>query len=153
MKVSRSILFGFLWISIFAAGGCDKQNKCENIDCFTPPPYFVFNIVESENGENVFASGLYDIKYVEVSDGDEKWVKHQYNNYPDSNFIILPEIGWTIGEAKYHIRLDGETDIELLLNMEESHENCCTFFKLIEFNMLNYPFSIIDSTGVIRVEI
>ncbi len=153
MKVYRNILFGFLLISIFAFGGCDKLNKCANIDCFTPPPYFVFNIVEAENGENVFASGLYNTDDVKVNDVNDKCVKHQFDSYLDTNFLILPEIGWMMGEAKYHIRLGENTDIELFINMEERYENCCTFFRIIEFNVLNYPFSITDSTEVIRVEI
>lgn len=153
MKQNRSILFGIVLISIFLFSGCDKLNKCANIDCFTPPPYFIFNIVEAETGENVFATGLYSIEDVEVNDDNYKWVKHQYNIYPDSNYIALPEIGWTMGEAKYHILLDNNTDIELLLNMEERNENCCTFFRIIEFDVLNYPFSISDTTEVIRIEI
>jgi len=153
LSQTRITIFGLLLFSFFAFSGCDKLNKCEDIDCFTPPPFFIFNIVEAITGENVFATGLYSIEDVEVNDNNDKWVKHQYDNYPDSNYIALPEIGWTMGEAKYHIRLDDNTNIELLLNMEERNENCCTFFRVIEFAILNYPFSISDSTEVIRVEI
>jgi len=150
---TRTTLLGLLLFSFYAFSGCDKLNKCANIDCFTPPPYFIFNIVVAETGENVFASGLYSTDNIEVNDENDKWVKHEFNIYSDSNFLALPEIGWTMGEAKYHIQLDDDTNIELLLNMEERNENCCTFFRVIEFDVLNYTFSISDTTEVIRVEI
>jgi hypothetical protein len=37
--------------------------------------------------------------------------------------------------------------------MKELNENCCTFFRILEFEVINHPFSIVDSTDIIRVEI
>ncbi len=67
--------------------------------------------------------------------------------------LVLPEVGWNIGINHYTISLDDEIEINLNLEMQEAHENCCTFFRVIDFGIEDYPWSEVDSTGVILVEI
>lgn len=150
---TRLIFVGALFFTAITFYSCEKLNKCQGYDCFTPPPVFIFDIVDAENGQNVFASGMIAPGDVDVNNENDQWVKHTFDNSFDSNFLILPEIGWKMGEAGYKISLNDSTQIELFLNMKELNENCCTFFRILEFEVINHPFSIVDSTDIIRVEI
>ncbi len=133
--------------------GCDKTDKCHDIDCSTPPQPFIFNIVDASTGDNVFATGTFNRDDVEVYDENDRWENHRFDNYLDTNYLVLPEIGWETERTAYTIRLGEEKEINLILDMQERHENCCTFFSVEDFGIEDYPWSEIDSTGVIRVEI
>lgn len=132
--------------------GCHKTDKCEDVDCFTPPQEFAFNIVDKTTGENVFATGEFNKADVDVFNENDQWTKHQFNNYGDTNLLILPEIGWQLERTSYIIHLSDQDSINFVLNMEERHENCCTFFQETEFDVTNHNWTEIDSTGVIRVQ-
>lgn len=150
-KIFNAILMMAIAIGFFS--GCDKINKCQDIDCFTPPRTFIFNIVNQSTGKNVFASGEFSNDDVEVYDENNQWENHMFDNYFDTNYLILPEIGWEMERTAYTIHLGEETEINLVLDMQERHENCCTFFSIEDFGIEDYPWSEVDSTGVIRVEI
>lgn len=150
-KTVRSLLNMAIVIAFLS--GCEKVDKCHDIDCFTPPQPFVFNIVDAYTGENVFTTGAFSKEDVEVYDENDRWENHLFNTYADPNYLVLPEIGWETERTAYTIHLGEETEINLVLDMQEHRENCCTFFSIEDFGVEGYPWSEIDSTGVIRVEI
>jgi hypothetical protein len=153
LKPKTVIIFLIIAVALAFLSGCDKINKCQNIDCFTPPQPFIFNIVDASTGENVFAGGAFNKDDVEVYDENDRWENHMFDTYADSNYLVLPEIGWETKRTAYTIHLGEETEINLVLDMQERHENCCTFFSIEDFSIEDYPWSEIDSTGVIQVEI
>lgn len=150
-KTSLALTTIVLFIAV--ATGCHKTDKCEDVDCFTPPQEFAFNIVDKATGENVFATGEFTREDVDVYNANDQWTKHQFNSYGDTNLLILPEIGWTLERTAYTIHLSDQDSINFVLDMEERHDNCCTFFRKTEFGVTNHDWTEIDSTGVIRVEI
>ena len=153
MSKSAVILYALLILTPLVFNGCDKINKCHNIDCFTPPRWYLFDIVDSETEENIFLSEDYDRNNVSVTDENGNWVKHEFLSYSDTNLLSLAEIGWNTGRNRYTISLDAETEINLVLEMQEANENCCTFFRVIDFGVEDYGWYEVENSEVIRIEL
>jgi hypothetical protein len=149
MRARNLLFFVLLITSVFAFYSCDKCNQ----DCFTPPKWYLFDIVDNETEENVFMTGMYDREDVSVTDEDGNWVKHEFLTYSDTNLLSLAEIGWNTGRYRYTISLDAETEISFTLEMEQVNEDCCTFYRVIDFGVEGYEWYEIENSEVIRVEI
>ena len=109
---------------------------CRNIDCFTPPPEFYFEIVSKQSGENLFTNGALNPDNIAVKDEDNNPVEHYYIDFND--IIQLQEIGWNMELKYYQIIIDTNLIIEFILDMDEKHNNCCTYFEIAVFDVLNY---------------
>ncbi len=87
MWKNAGLLYMLLTISSLGFNGCDKINKCQNIDCFTPPGQFIFDIVDSGTKENVFAAGLFNPDEVSVKNEAGKWTLHKFLDYGDTMYF------------------------------------------------------------------
>jgi hypothetical protein len=148
MRIVSFMMLAAVLATLFA--GCDKIG-CKDIDCFTPPAPLVFDVRDSIDGKNVFASGLYSMDKIEVRDENdmpEQWI---IDSYFDTNYIVLPAIGWETERITCRIILAGTVSIQFVLDMDERHENCCTFFARKEFDVTSHSFRIADTTGIIQV--
>lgn len=143
--------FRFL-IVFFTVLGC-KINECEDIACFTPPPNFTFELVDKTTGENLFTNGNLKDTDIEVVDENEEKVTFKFISENSLNIIDLPEIGWNLNLHTYTITVGDNIKFRLELEMEEKHENCCTFFKIITFNISNYTYEQSGTTGVYSIKI
>lgn len=147
MPKRTTYFFVLLLISSLAFNGCDKCN----VDCFTPPRWYIFDIVDTESEENVFLSGEYDQNDVSVTDEFGNWVKHEFMAYGDTNLLSLAEIGWNTGRHQYTIALDAETEINFVLEMQQANENCCTFYRVIDFGVDEFEWYEVENSEVIRI--
>ncbi|NCA85619.1 MAG: hypothetical protein EOM83_08600 [Clostridia bacterium] len=150
MRIISFIMVAVVFTTLLA--GCDKI-RCKDIDCFAPPEPLVFDIRDSINGNNVFASGLYSTDQIEVRDENdlpEQWI---FDSYFDTNYIVLPAIGWETERLTYRIILADTVSIQFVLDMDERHENCCTFFARKEFDVTSHGFQVADTTGIIQVNL
>jgi hypothetical protein len=149
MRARNLLFFVLLITSVFAFNSCDKCNQ----DCFTPPRWYLFDIVDNETEENVFMTGAYNSDDVSVIDEEGNWVRHEFIAYGDTNIISLAEIGWNTGRHIYTISLDAETYINLVLEMQQVNENCCTFYRVIDFGVEDYEWYEVENSELIRIEL
>lgn len=136
-------------ISLFSC----KDKGCEDIACFTPPPNFVLELVDSSTGENLFTNETLNSNDIIIVDEDGKNVTYEFIPRENLNLINLNEIGWNLGFRTYTISVGDDVIFNLELDMEEKHENCCTFFQINLFNITNYTYEKSNTTDVYIIEI
>ena len=130
-----------------------KNNDCEDISCFTPPPNFSLELVDNSTGENLFTTGLLNSNSIEILDENSKEIAFDFIAENDLNIIQLSEIGWNLGLHNYKVIVTPNVEFTLTLEMEEKHENCCTFFEIRQFNISNYAYEQSNTTGIYKIKI
>lgn len=146
--MKKAILF-FVLISLSAC----KINECEDIDCFTPPPSFIFELVDKTTGENLFTTGVLDSSTIEVLDEDSNKTTFSFITEDGINLLQLTEIGWNLGLHTYTVSVGTDVEFSITLEMEEKHENCCTFFNTLQFNVSTYEFEQSTTSGIYTIKI
>jgi hypothetical protein len=129
-----------------------KTNDCEDYACFTPPPMYAFELVDNTTGENIFLNKILNSNEIRLTNEENKPITFQFISENNLN-IITTEIGWEIGLHSYKLSVGANLEIDILLNIKEVHENCCTFFKVIEFQILNYEFEQLNNSEIIKIKI
>jgi hypothetical protein len=150
-KTMNKILLVTILACLFP--GCHLMDDCKGKDCFTPPPQFLFELTDKYTGENLFTNGSLDMLEITVVDEDNEIVNHTFITENGLNIIDVSIIGWNTGFKKYTISAGPDLNIGIHLNMEELHENCCTFFRTIEFSVENFDYEQSITTGIIKVMI
>ena len=115
--------------------GC---NKCEGIDCFTPPNILIFQLLDKETGEDLIANGTYlpeEVVVYAVYDDDTHDLSHSYNG--SNNYFSDFEIGTKTGpkRSSYELRLGDDVVIPFTYEVSKRTEDCCTFFELEQFEI------------------
>lgn len=139
-----------LSLIILAFSSC---NKCKDMDCFTPPQTFSFQFVDSTTGVDLFMTGVLDTNIFDARDADHHKIDYQKHSSNNSLSLIFYTIGWNTGTHDYTFTLDSSRTMKLTLNMEEMHENCCTFFRRNSMKIEPYSWSENSSTGIIKIKI
>jgi len=145
-KISLALI---LLISIFS---CENKN-CEDIACFTPPPNFILELVDKTSGENLFTNETLNSNDIKIVDEGGKNVTYYFITTENLNLINLNEIGWNLGFNTYTISVGNNVTFNLELDMEEKHENCCTFFQVNLFNITNYNYEKLNTSDVYKIQI
>ncbi|WKK65999.1 hypothetical protein [Lutimonas zeaxanthinifaciens] len=128
-----------------------SDKDCEDIDCFTPPFIFTFDIQDKESGENLFENGTYTEDQIEVvnkSDGSER--AYQFIG-GEINFLRIPSIGWETEIAEVVIKLDGQEAFTLFVDVERLTENCCNFSKYNETRIDNADYEYDQQREIYRI--
>lgn len=134
------------------------QTSCDIIkkdcgECFSPPPTFRFEFVDKTSGENLFANKILKIEDVEVYDENEEKVEFQLITENNINILDLGYIGWAEGPKSYTIELSDDISVHITLNMKEKHSECCTYFEVLEFSVLEYDYEKLNNSGFIIVKL
>ncbi|SDW18983.1 hypothetical protein SAMN05444411_101246 [Lutibacter oricola] len=143
--MKKNILLIFLPLLLF---GC--KNDCEGIACFTPPPNFIFELVDKTTGDNLFTKGELDSDTITVLNKNFESVNFEFISENNLNVIELSEIGWNLNLEQYTIKV-GEIEFVVTLEMEEKHENCCTFFNILQFEVSKYTYQQSNSSEIIKI--
>ena len=141
-----------LLIVFFVVLGC-KINECEDIACFTPPPNFALELVDKATGENLFTNETLKSSNIEVLNENDEKVTFNFISENNLNIIDLPEIDWNLDLHTYTITVGPTIQFNLELDIEEKYENCCTFFKVITFNISNYTYEQSSTTDIYSIKI
>lgn len=67
--------------------------------------------------------------------------------------MSLNLIGWVLEPSVYTIELSPEVSVIMNVDMDKITGDCCTYFEVKEFEILNYEYSESTSTGIIQIEI
>lgn len=132
---------------------CIKLDSCEGYECFTPPPEFWFEITDKTTGENLYKNGTLDSTQILLTNELGVEVSHQFLTTDSLCLIGLRQIGWEMGLHHYQLDLSDDISLEIQLNMKEMHEKCCTFFKVVDFQILNYEYAQSDYLGIYMVKV
>ncbi len=138
-----------LWIGT----SCIKVDKCEGILCFTPPPEFSIEIIDKTTGENLYTNGTLDSLNILLLNEEGSHENFDFIAENNINIIRLNEIGWKTGLHQYQLVVSDEITLDIKINMELMRENCCTYYKTISFQVLNYEFYQTDSLPIYVVKV
>lgn len=145
----KKYIFLFIFITIISC----KNNECEDVLCFTPPPTFELELVDKTTGENLFTNDVLNPNDIKILDENSKNIAFNFISENDLNIIQLSEIGWNLGAHTYKVTVGIDVQFNIELEMKEKHENCCTFFNTLQFNISNYEFEQSNTSGVYTIKI
>lgn len=127
-----------------------KKNNCEGYACFTPPPDFIFELVDSSTGENLFTNNTLNSNEITFITATNSAVEFTFIAENNLNLIQANGIGWNLGINTYKLTV-GSVTIDLLVEMKEINENCCTYFEIVTFEVSNYNFEKSNTTGITKI--
>lgn len=121
---------------VFTLISCDTKNKCEDVMCTSPIPFVKLNIVNFDSGENVFASGIFNVENVKLFKEDNEPIPV----WLDSENKLESAIGDIIGNNKYSLFLSPIREIKITAQVAPAKEDCCSSSNIVSFNIVNYDF-------------
>ena len=134
--------------------GCDNDNDCDDLLCFTPPSGFVFEIVDKASGENLFTNGTYTPEQIEVLNTDDNSKRtFGFLSEDDINLIVIASIGWETEVAKVVVKIAGEDILDLYVDAERVSENCCSFSKYNEIRIDNAEYTLDKQSDIYTIYI
>ena len=139
-------------IAILSLMSCDTRD-CDDMSCFTPPPVFLFKVVNKASGENLYTNGTLNSDDIKITDENGKQLQYTFITENNVNLLQADEFGWDSNISTYYIDPGNGIKIDIALNSEMKNENCCSFYEISDFSVLNYNYSVENSTGIITVEI
>ncbi|WP_372648735.1 hypothetical protein [Draconibacterium sp.] len=148
----RKALIFLVFVFATTTWSCDTQDKCDGVDCFTPPTPFVLELVDKSTGENLFTSGVFspeDINIVNIDDHSN--VEFQFIDENDINIIAIHSIGWKTQTVTYSIEISSESLLTLFVDTERLSENCCAFTRYNEIEIDGSDFELNELDGVYKI--
>lgn len=130
---------------------CDKNN-CRDTLCSTGPPSFSLELVDKATGENVFTSGKYKAEDIVLKDENQETVRTLLVAEDNLNIIgvTLPN---TEGEKELKMRIGGEQEIIIRLNVRKGESKCCTNYFAESIKVENFTYEQSKETGIIEIKI
>ncbi|RXG29950.1 hypothetical protein [Leeuwenhoekiella marinoflava] len=129
--------------------------SCKNDDCgecFTPPQGFIFELVNTETGENIFTNDTYDpedIAIVNTINDTEREFQFIAENQID--LIQISKVGWETEIVNLEVKVGEDTVFNLYVNAERTTDDCCSFTKYNEIEIRNAEFELDSQTGVYKI--
>jgi len=145
IKISALVLSLALFVSC-------NVNQCDYY-CDSGPISLKFEIVDKEDGENLFTNGTYSKESLEVIDlnNNDSLVQFEFITENDLNQLLLGPFGFEVQEAKYAVLIHSEAIFSVALKTIEEKDTCCSTILLDEFNLNGAEFSQDEATGVYKV--
>lgn len=120
-------------------------------ECFTPPNYFFFELVDSNTGENLFTNGTFNSDDIEVLDASDHRIEFSFIEDNDINLIEINTIGWQTEIVNYRINIASENIFDLYVDAKRLNEDCCSFTRYNEIEIGNAEFSLSAETGIYTI--
>lgn len=137
-----------LLFAIVLLAGCDID-KCEDRYCATGPPFFAFEIADKDTGENLFTKGTFNEDDISLRNEEGKNIPYQLAE-DDLNIIQTPlEIEAAL--KSYFLKIGSTLGIEIKYSVVPKTEDCCSFYDVLEFSVLDYETEHSNTTGIITV--
>jgi len=129
----------FLLLFLISLLGCTNTKDCPT--CFTPPNFYVFDLVDTASGENIFSQGVYsvsEISFLDTGTGKEK--SFDFIAEDQRNLIVLNSIGWESENLEIEVKHSDDVLFHLKIEVERKSENCCSFTQeyLFEISGVSY---------------
>jgi hypothetical protein len=109
------------------------NDKCNGIDCFTPPESFRFKVID-KNGNNISDPKVFSLSYKEAQ--NTKFINLKSNTNSKGEIALYADL--TSG-IQYSLLSAGTPIGDLKYTNVTINENCCTYFKttVLEFNSIS----------------
>jgi len=146
MKRFLKLSFILLLITTFGCSG-------DSANCTTPPPSFVFEFIDKNSDENLFANGAFDAKQpITVIDLDtNKIIQNETLNKDNLYCLIINSIGWQTAVYNYSINIKGKSVFELHVSAERVSEDHCNFSRIKSIEIKNAEFKLDKTTGIYKI--
>jgi len=125
----------------------------DDVNCFTPPPQFNFDLVDATTLENLFLNDAFTEETLKVYDETDTEVNYELVLYNEKYILSLSEIGWELEPKTYTIELSPEVSVVFQLDMDKVTSDSCTYFEVETFEIEDYENEPDTSTGIIQVKI
>ena len=145
-----SLLFTFLFAGNIS---CNKFDNCDGVICFTPPQRFYLEIVDKVLGQNLYSTDRLLVEDISLKNESGEAIEVNFITEEGINLINISAIGWVMEAHTYNLKLSDKLEIEIELEMQEKHENCCTFFDVVHFDIPGYDFERLQYSEIIKIEI
>ncbi len=133
----KSIYFLFVWSFLMACDGDD----CKDIDCFTPPNYFNFEIKDKTTGENLYTNGSLQADHLKVFNAVTKApIEYQFITENNLNIIVLNSVGWKTEKTTVTFEINEGVSFNFYVDAERKYEDCCSFTVFNETKVDNAPY-------------
>ncbi|MDP3314063.1 hypothetical protein [Lutibacter sp.] len=140
-----------LFVLIIGLTSCDISSDCG--DCFTPPREFNFVFVDEDSSQDLFENGTFNVNDLAVTNLKNETTNFKIIKYQNQTVLSLNSIGWVLEPSVYTIKLSPDVSVIINVDMDKISGDCCTYFEVKEFKILNYEYSESTSTGIIKIEI
>lgn len=148
MKHILKIPFLFILLIIQSC----SDDDCSDIDCFTPPNPFVFELVDKQTGENLFTNGYFnseDIEIINIDDNTE--IGYIFISENDINMIEIISIGWKTEIVECTLNINDSEILSLYVDAKRINGNCCSFTSYEEIRIENTDYEYDDQTTIYRI--
>ncbi len=139
-----------LIVILFSTISCDLG---DDVDCFTPPRQFNFDLVDATSLENLFLDDAFTEETLKVYDETDTEVNYELVLYNERYILSLNEIGWELEAKTYTIELSPEVSVVFQLDMDKVTSDSCTYFEVKTFEVEDYEYEQDSTTGIIQVKI
>ncbi|WP_424494595.1 hypothetical protein [Salinimicrobium sp. GXAS 041] len=130
---------------------CATDQECEDLSCTTPPVSFIFELVDSATGENLFTNGTYTPSQIEINNlNDDDNIAYTFIDENEVNLIQIASIGWESGVTNIALELDSERMVTLYVDAERVTDDCCNFTRYNEVR-IETEFGLDEQDGVYRI--
>lgn len=145
----KKLILPFFILAFFLMTACSDEEECGA--CFTPPNYFVFDLIDKDSGENVFSNGRFNPDDIEIIDAADQLVEFSFVEENNINIIEINTIGWQTEIANYRINIVSDNVFDLYVDAERLSEDCCSFTRYNEIEISNAEFVLDPETGVYKI--
>ncbi len=130
---------------------CATDQDCEDLACTTPPVSFIFELVDSATGENLFTNGTYTAAEIEINNlNSDDIIAYTFIDENEVNLIQIASVGWESGVTNIALELDSERMVTLYVDAERVTEDCCDFTRYNEVR-IETEFGLDEQDGIYRI--
>ena len=131
--------------------GCKDDDDCNQL-CFTPPQTFQFEIVDKENGENLFTNETFDSNEITITDNlnNNESVEFSFISENNINLIQIGSIGWVTEIVNLKIDISDHHIFNFYVDAERI-EDCCSHTEYNEINLTDSEFELDSQTGIYKI--
>ncbi len=136
--------------TLFFLQSCSDIGCNEN--CFTPPNTFVFELVDSETGENLFTNGTLSRAGILVNHS-ESGASEDFTFYDqeDLNLLVLHTIGWETEIIELDVTV-GTTDVfSIYVDSERVSDDCCAFTEFNEIRIESANYEYLPNSNIYKI--
>lgn len=152
MKIIMKLGLPVIIAALTFLNSCNLLKECG--ECFTPPSYFLFEMVDAETRENIFTSAQADISDLKIKDAES-------NEDFDFNFILenginlieINKIGWQTEVVTLNFFLEEKMLFTFTVDAERLTENCCTYTYYNEIAIEGTQFTHNTANNIYVIEI
>lgn len=148
MKQLVKLSFLFLLITTFGCNSDDNHAECNSI-----PEHFIFQFIDKDSGENLFANGTYDPKQqilvTNLKTADI--IQLSTLKSEDAYSLSIANIGWISEKIAYEISFYQSKTIFSLYVDAERISGKCTYTKFNSVEIKNAPFQLDKTTGIYKI--